>query len=60
VLVLPRFFGLDGIVISQPVADVMFFMLALPLSLGMLRELRSLQDDPVPVDTEAEMAVALE
>jgi Na+-driven multidrug efflux pump len=52
ILVLPPVFGLDGIVFAQPVADVMFFALAVPLSLSMLRELRALHDDPVPLAAE--------
>jgi len=50
VLALPPLFGLDGIIFAQPVADVMFFALAIPLSVSMLRELRSLRDDPVALD----------
>jgi len=52
VLALPPLFGLDGIIFAQPVADVLFFMLAMPLAVGMLRELRLLQDDPVPLASE--------
>jgi len=54
VLALPPLFGLDGIVFAQPVADVMFFSLAIPLSLCMLRELRTLRDDPVPLAGESD------
>ena len=53
ILVLPPLFGLDGIVLSQPVADVLFFALAVPLSLRMVRELRTLKDDPVPLAAES-------
>lgn len=40
VLVLPRVMGLLGVQLSQPVADVLSFVLALPLALGVLRELK--------------------
>ncbi len=62
IILLPIFFGLDGIIASQPTADVLFILLAVPLSLSMLRELKALKDDPVPLDmpSEAPPPVALE
>jgi putative MATE family efflux protein len=39
-LILPRFFGLLGVQMSQPVADVLSFILALPVTLGVLKELK--------------------
>lgn len=52
ILILPRIFGFDGIIAAQPAADVLFFCLALPLSASMLRELKALRDDPVPLEFE--------
>lgn len=40
VLILPRLTGLLGVQMSQPVADVLAFLLALPVTLGVLRELK--------------------
>lgn len=37
---LPRFLDLKGILLSQPFADVCSFLLALPLMLGVLREMK--------------------
>ncbi len=39
-LILPRAFGLTGLQISQPVSDLLAFILAIILIRGMLRELR--------------------
>lgn len=39
ILTLPRFFGLWGVVLCQPFADLCSFLLALPLGIGVLREL---------------------
>lgn len=41
ILVLPRCFGLQGVEMCQAVADLLTFALALPLTLGVLRELRA-------------------
>ncbi len=46
VLILPRFFGLTGVLVSQAVSDVLTFFLCLPLSLGVLNALR----EPAPPD----------
>lgn len=43
ILILPLIFGLSGIQYSQPVADVVSFLLALPLGIGTLRELKNNQ-----------------
>ena len=40
VLVLPRFFGLLGIQLAQPVSDLCSLILCVPLTLGVLRELK--------------------
>ena len=42
VLVLPALFDLNGLILSQPVADVLSFALALPITIG---ELRLLKDE---------------
>lgn len=54
ILVLPRLFGILGIQLSQPAADIFtFFALSLPMGARMLRELRQLRD------TQPEYAPAL-
>ena len=40
VLILPRIFGITGIQISQPAADLLTFLIAVPMGIGVLRELR--------------------
>ncbi|MBS6194560.1 MAG: MATE family efflux transporter [Clostridiales bacterium] len=40
ILVLPLFFGIAGIQFSQPIADICSFILALPLGIGTLKELK--------------------
>ena len=39
VLTLPRLFGLFGLQISQPVADAVTFLVAIPLQLSVFREM---------------------
>ncbi len=41
IFILPRFFGIMGVQISQPVADICSFLIAIPLGISTLRELRS-------------------
>ncbi len=41
VLILPRFFGLLGVQVSQTVSDVCSLALCLPLTLGVLKELKA-------------------
>lgn len=41
VLILPRLFGVIGVEIAQPVADVFTFILALPLGISVIRELKN-------------------
>lgn len=41
VLLLPRFFGIFGLEISQSIADVLTFVVALPLQLKVLRDLKN-------------------
>lgn len=45
ILILPIFFGLTGIQMSQPVADVVSFILALPLGIGTLKEMKHLHEN---------------
>ena len=40
VLILPRIFGLDGLLISQAVSDILTFSVAVPLTVGVLRRMR--------------------
>ena len=39
-LLLPRFFGLDGVLYSMPVSDILTFFIALCLILATFRELK--------------------
>ena len=41
ILALPPFYGILGIQLSQPVADVLSFLIAIPLTLTVLRELKN-------------------
>ena len=47
VLILPRFFGLTGLELAQPVSDFCTFCLAIPLQARVLRHLRQ-PDQPLP------------
>ena len=40
ILIMPRLFGLDGLLMTQTAADIMTFIIAVPLSIGVLRELK--------------------
>lgn len=40
-LLLPRFFGLDGVLYSMPVSDILTFLIAVVLIAGTYRELNS-------------------
>ena len=40
VLLLPRFFDMWGVLLAQPVADVLAFLIALPIALSVLGEMR--------------------
>lgn len=48
-LILPRIFGIAGVQMAQPVADVLTFVLATGIVAGVLRELKRLQKEPLPV-----------
>lgn len=39
VLILPRFWGLNGIIMTQPIADAISFLIAIPLQVSVLREM---------------------
>ena len=45
VLILPHFFGLEGVLLSQPLSDICAFLLTVPLTLGVLRELKEKEKD---------------
>ena len=40
VLLLPRLFGIFGVELSQPIADIISFAFAVPLEIGVLREMK--------------------
>ena len=40
-LLLPRFFGLDGVLYSMPISDILTFLIAVVLIAGTYRELNS-------------------
>ena len=44
ILTLPRLWGIPGIQLSQPAADLCSFLVALPMGLGVLRDLRLAQE----------------
>ena len=39
VLTLPAYYGLFGVQVSQPISDVVSFLVAIPLEIGVLREM---------------------
>lgn len=45
ILILPPLFGVWGIQLSQPAADLASFLLALPLGIGILKELKNAKTD---------------
>ncbi|WP_346026427.1 MATE family efflux transporter [Beduinella massiliensis] len=44
ILILPRAFGLTGLLLSQPVADLFTLLLALPLGIGTLNEMKRMEE----------------
>ena len=50
VLILPRLFGLTGLELAQPVADVLAFILSMALMYGIIKKLKTFQDKPHPLD----------
>ncbi|NLX63288.1 MAG: MATE family efflux transporter [Clostridiaceae bacterium] len=45
ILILPSFLGLAGVQLSQPMADLATFILALPISIRVIKELNQLQKE---------------
>ena len=43
ILILPRFMGLGGVIITQAVADVCTFLLAIPFAVWILRRLKAME-----------------
>ncbi len=54
VLLLPVFFGFDGVVFAQPAADLVSLLAAIPLTLGLLKELKTDRPEPPPGGSPAE------
>ena len=54
VWILPRFFGLTGVELSQPAADLASFLVCVPVSAGFLRRLKSSARSGRPPSDEAE------
>ena len=54
VLILPGFFGLLGLQMAQPVADILAFILAVIIMRGILRQLKEMPDKPHPLDAVKE------
>ena len=50
VLILPHFFGILGLQLAQPVADVLAFILAVILMRGIMKKLSQMPDKPHPLD----------
>lgn len=44
ILILPPILGITGIQLSQPVSDLCSFLVALPMGIGVLRELKAAQE----------------
>ena len=50
IMLLPRFLGLQGVQISQPLADVLTFLVSLPFLLLLLRQLGRMEDGAEPLN----------
>ena len=44
ILTLPRIFGVFGVQISQPIADVATLLISVPMGISVLKELRQQQE----------------
>lgn len=44
IFILPNFLGLTGVQICQPISDIFTFIIAIPLTLGVLREFKELSN----------------
>lgn len=56
ILILSTLFGITGIQLSQPVADLLTFLLAIPMGIGILKELKELQAQQENIKTSKEMS----
>lgn len=45
IFILPKLFGLTGVQICQPIADIFTLIISVPLTLGVLRELKELDNN---------------
>ena len=45
ILILPRLFGLTGALISQPISDVISFLIGVPMVVSQIKELKNLNKD---------------
>jgi len=45
IIILPRLFGLDGVIIAQPLANFISFLLSVPLTISMLNEIGKVQKE---------------
>lgn len=52
ILILPYFFGLEGVIITQPVADLLTFFVSLPMQLAVLKELKNKQSEQKKLNYE--------
>jgi putative MATE family efflux protein len=43
IIILPRLFGLDGVIIAQPLANFISFLVSVPLTISMLHEINRIQ-----------------
>ena len=50
ILVLPQVWGLFGVEICQPIADVLTFLISLPFLISFLRQLGQREDNAPPID----------
>ncbi|MCG0276676.1 MAG: MATE family efflux transporter [Thermosediminibacteraceae bacterium] len=60
IMILPRFFGLLGVQISQPVSDIFAFFLSVPIAMGTLKELQEKQfEEKMRLSKNEELNVTL-
>jgi len=48
ILILPRLFQLNGVIFSQPLADLTTFLISIPLTIGLLKELSKSKISIIP------------
>ncbi|MDL2318365.1 MATE family efflux transporter [Eubacteriales bacterium OttesenSCG-928-A19] len=51
ILILPALFGLQGVLLAQPVADVLALLISIPFATVLLRDLKTQSVRPTPIDT---------